>query len=592
MPPYHKRIAATFAFLLLASVFYSALRTPHSALGAPPSSVFSLPSSAQSSTLAVRWGFYVTYNPNSWASLQANDRNLNYVSPWFYYLKAGGQITGEAQPQVNVFLKSNKIKNLPMVQNAIQYNDLTAVLADTNKQLAVVNTIDQLVTNNDYDGITIDFEWVSPADKGLLSAFMSRLYGVLHPKGKLVAMAVAAKTTDNTTGWSAGYDYPALAAVTDYLLIMAYDYHWADSVPGPIAPMDRLRLTADYAVSKVPPSKIIWGIGVYGYDWTKKPTPPTGTPSVTWTPTATPTDTPTVGEGTPIPTAAIAPNTGYSKADYRTYGEVATFASLPDAKSGYDTTAQAPWLRYTIGEQQHEVWYENRRSFDAKLTLPQNYGMAGFGIWRIGQEDPDVWESIANTGPPWACRPVTAFTSTKSKVYFPQTRHSLQGTFLKYWQSHGGLPIYGYPITEEFLEISPTNNKSYKVQYFERNRFEYHPENKPPNDVQLGLLGVQTIADRIFPPADDPLTAPDSVFFPQVQHTLGGPFLTYWQERGGLAQFGYPLSEPLLERSDTDGKTYTVQYLERARFEYHPEYKDSNAEVLLGLLGLDIVPCK
>src|SRR5438477_7927344 len=108
MAPSNRRIAATFAFLLLASVLYSAFRAPHSALGASPSSVVATQSSVlstQSSTLAVRWGFYVTYNPNSWTALQAYGRNLNYVSPWFYYLKSDGQITGTPQPAVSAFLR-------------------------------------------------------------------------------------------------------------------------------------------------------------------------------------------------------------------------------------------------------------------------------------------------------------------------------------------------------------------------------------------------------------------------------------------------------------------------------------------------------
>ena len=62
--------------------------------------------------------------------------------------------------------------------------------------------------------------------------------------------------------------------------------------------------------------------------------------------------------------------------------------------------------------------------------------------------------------------------------------------------------------------------------------------------------------------------------------------------RGGLAQFGYPISEEMREVSPTDGQEYTVQYFERARFEYHPEYKGTPGEVLLGLLGVDAMKGK
>src|SRR5437660_10629526 len=87
-----------------------------------------------SQALSVRWGFYVTYNPNSWASLQVNAHYLNYVSPWFYDLNAAGQITGRDQPQVGALLRQVGAKSLPMIKNTPQYDDFTAVLTDTNKQ--------------------------------------------------------------------------------------------------------------------------------------------------------------------------------------------------------------------------------------------------------------------------------------------------------------------------------------------------------------------------------------------------------------------------------------------------------------------------
>src|SRR4051812_42530550 len=59
--------------------------------------------------------------------------------------------------------------------------------------------------------------------------------------------------------------------------------------------------------------------------------------------------------------------------------------------------------------------------------------------------------------------------------------------------------------------------------------------------------------------------------FSETGHKVCGRFLTYWNEHGGLAQQGYPLSEEFVETSHLDGKPYTVQYFERAVFEYHPE---------------------
>ena len=168
-------------------------------------------------------------------------------------------------------------------------------------------------------------------------------------------------------------------------------------------------------------------------------------------------------------------------------------------------------------------------------------------------------------------------------VYFPQTGHNLGGEFLRYWRANGGLPIFGYPLSEQMVE------RGYTVQYFERNRFELHPDNQPPYNVLLGRLGADMTARREFPRIEPFQSNPDHIYFPETSHSLNYAFLGYWQRHGGLPVFGYPISEEIRERNTTDGKEYTVQYFERARFEYHPEYLGSDAEVLLGLLGADVV---
>ena len=72
--------------------------------------------------------------------------------------------------------------------------------------------------------------------------------------------------------------------------------------------------------------------------------------------------------------------------------------------------------------------------------------------------------------------------------------------------------------------------------------------------------------------------------FPQTGQTVCGKFLTYWNEHGGLAQQGYPISGEFREVSDLDHKPYTVQYFERAVFEHHPENQPPY-DVLLAQLG-------
>ena len=73
---------------------------------------------------------------------------------------------------------------------------------------------------------------------------------------------------------------------------------------------------------------------------------------------------------------------------------------------------------------------------------------------------------------------------------FPETSKTVCGIFLAYWTAHGGLAQQGYPISDEFKEVSDLNGKEYVVQYFERAVFEYHPEEKPEFQVLLSQLGT------------------------------------------------------------------------------------------------------
>jgi len=169
---------------------------------------------------------------------------------------------------------------------------------------------------------------------------------------------------------------------------------------------------------------------------------------------------------------------------------------------------------------------------------------------------------------------------------FPQTGHTVSGKFLDYWNSHGGLAQQGYPLTEAQNEVSPVDGKTYLTQYFERAVFEAHPENQAPYDVLLSLLGSLRYKQKYAQSAPDQKASTDANAqkFAQTGFTVGGKFLDYWNSHGGLAQQGYPISNEFQEKSDVDGKTYDVQYFERAVFENHPENQAPN-DVLLSLLG-------
>ncbi len=195
----------------------------------------------------------------------------------------------------------------------------------------------------------------------------------------------------------------------------------------------------------------------------------------------------------------------------------------------------------------------------------------------------------ATPGPNRTDRAVSR-ASDPNIIYFNETGHNLGYAFRRYWAANGGLPIFGYPLTEEFEEPSPTEpSKTFVVQYFQRNRFEYHPEFKGTQyEVLLGLLGVQLTTNRSFFKVAPVPNMPDRIYFNETGHTLKASFYRYWKANGGLPVFGYPISEEFPERNPDDGKTYTVQYFERNRFEYHPDNAGTQYEVLLGLLGTQL----
>lgn len=183
-------------------------------------------------------------------------------------------------------------------------------------------------------------------------------------------------------------------------------------------------------------------------------------------------------------------------------------------------------------------------------------------------------------------------------LFFPETGHTLRGAFRRFWEQNGGLAVFGFPISEEIQET--TAEGTFLVQYFERNRFELHPEQAPPYNVLLGRLGdtqLQSQGRNWFTlPKGQP--TPGCQFFIETGHTLCEPFLSYWRNHGlldpalssygrSLALFGFPLSEPQVERN-ASGDLVLTQWFERARFEFHPN-NPPEYQVLLGLLGNELI---
>lgn len=168
--------------------------------------------------------------------------------------------------------------------------------------------------------------------------------------------------------------------------------------------------------------------------------------------------------------------------------------------------------------------------------------------------------------------------------HFPETGHNISFRIKSFYEQHGGIAIFGYPLTEVIQE------GDLQVQYFERARFELRPDLPPAHYVTLTHLGRLAAAGRSEAAFQPQPGASDAVttYFPETGHSLRFGFRDFWLKHGGLPIFGYPISEEFDEVSPDDGKLYTVQYFERAKFEYHPEDPKQPVKLArLGALALD-----
>jgi Tol biopolymer transport system component len=189
---------------------------------------------------------------------------------------------------------------------------------------------------------------------------------------------------------------------------------------------------------------------------------------------------------------------------------------------------------------------------------------------------------------------------------FPETGYCIGGRFRDYWEQNGGLAVFGYPIGPAREEMNRDSGQPYLTQWFERNRFELHPENSAPYDVLLGrlsddrlrLMGVDWQAQ---PRENGP--QPGCLWFEQTGHNVCNQsgslgFQSFWQSHGlrdprldaygrSLALFGLPITAAVEQVSPSDGRVYLIQWFERARFEWHPDEPDTY-KVLLGLLGNEV----
>ncbi len=301
--------------------------------------------------------------------LAANRGTFNEVSPWIYGLASNGQIVPqapEAAAQTTAGMAQLRKLGIPVVPSiANRFNDQWAyepvarILHDPTAMTRHINDIVALVQRENYAGIDIDYEDLPATDRQVFTTFVTRLADALHDKDKILTIAVFAKTNEaGEDQRNAGQDYAAIGAAADEVRLMAYDYHWSGSTPGPVAPMPWVRDVLDYAKTQMPAEKIVLGIPVSGYDWAGGQAE-----VVTW---------------------------------IQCYGRANAF----HATLQYDRLSQSPSFKYTDAQgREHEVWFENAESTATKLKAAKAAGIRGVYLWMISSEDDRTWTTLHNILP-------------------------------------------------------------------------------------------------------------------------------------------------------------------------------------------------
>lgn len=290
---------------------------------------------------------------------------LTYIMPFTYGFTPEGSLIPPDDKYIIDAAKSASVGVLmhisTLTQDGYFDNNLPSLIFEN--EASKQNLIDNIILNvieKGYDGVDIDFEYLTSSQKDLYADFSLELSQRLHEIDKILVIAVPPKTSDEQDGLLVeGIDYEALGKAADYVLVMAYEYGYKFGPAMAIAPVNQVRKVLDYAVTKIPNTKLLLGISNYGYDWT-------------------------------LPFVR-----GESDAPSISTTEAIELAKKYGSEIMFDDLAKAPYFFYTDESGlSHEVWFEDARSFEAKMNLIKEYNLAGGFIWDLMRENPQGYVTI------------------------------------------------------------------------------------------------------------------------------------------------------------------------------------------------------
>lgn len=239
---------------------------------------------------------------------------------------------------------------------------ITRVVNNWDARDNLIQQIIETVQEKGFQGVDVDFEYILPEDRVPFAEFVTRLREELNALGYTVSVALAPKTSDNQAGLLyEGKDYALLGEAANSVLLMTYEWGYTYGPPMAVAPINKVREVVEYAVTRIPEYKIDLGIPNYGYDWT-------------------------------LPFVK-----GESRA--RTIGniEAIQIAIENSAEIQFDPVAMSPYFRYTKEGLEHEVWFEDVRSMEAKFNLVKEFDLRGMGYWQVMKLFRANWLLLADT---------------------------------------------------------------------------------------------------------------------------------------------------------------------------------------------------
>lgn len=230
------------------------------------------------------------------------------------------------------------------------------LLEDEEDQRELIEEIIRTADRKGYQWVDVDFEYVRAEDAQAYARFLARLRRALAPSGRPLIAALAPKTSADQPGrLYEGIDYHLIAQSVDFALLMTYDWGYLSGPPMAVAPLPEVRRVVEYALTEFTPNQLFLGVPNYGYDW-------------------------------PLPFRQG------NQARSVNNVEAVRLAWNRHAAIRYDETAQAPWFRYVDDRGvEHEVWFEDARSIQAKLNLAFDYNLYGAGYWNLDRPFPQNW---------------------------------------------------------------------------------------------------------------------------------------------------------------------------------------------------------